>query len=193
MEDTPNNRGPRAARTDFFVLALLAASLGLNVWLGLKVRGGPARPPVPQLKAGDALPSFEVVDAGRQPSSLPGGADGRPVVLYVFTRTCPWCEKNLPAVEALAAQRADSYRFVGLCLGPHEECFAAGGPSFSRYSGAPPDVVWRLGLGTVPQTIVVSADARVSKVWRGAFLGEQRRDVEGFFKVALPSGGDKGR
>jgi hypothetical protein len=194
MDGMPQGGAPRGARPDWFVLALLAASLGLNVWLGVTLRRGPApAAPAPALQAGDAVPALEVVDARRQPASLRPGPDGRPLVLYVYTRSCPWCLKNRPAVEALVVQRSDSYRFAGLCLGSPEECFAEGGPDLPAYSGLKPEVARRLGLVSVPQTIVVSPDARVARVWRGAYTGAQRAEVESFFGLALPGEGAKGR
>ena len=43
-----------------------------------------------------------------------------------------------------------------------------------------------LGLGNTPQTIVVSPEGEILKVWMGAYLEEMQPEVEAFFGLNLP-------
>lgn len=43
-------------------------------------------------------------------------SDGRPTILYAFAPTCPWCERNLDAVRALAKGTSPNYRFIGVSV-----------------------------------------------------------------------------
>jgi len=41
-------------------------------------------------------------------------------------------------------------------------------------------------LGSTPQTIVISPEGKVVQDWVGAYVGEQKSQVEAFFHVNLP-------
>jgi hypothetical protein len=41
-------------------------------------------------------------------------------------------------------------------------------------------------LGSTPQTIVISPEAKVLQDWIGAYVGDQKSQVEAFFHVSLP-------
>ncbi len=174
---------------DPFLLVLLALSLGANVWLGLKVRQARhmGAPPEIKLRAGDTLPPLLAVDADGRAATLSAGDDQRPTVFYVYSHACGWCRRNQPAVQALAEQAGARFRFVGLCMGPKEACARSeGDPPFPLYAGVKPKQVMELGLGSVPQTIVVSPTGKVEQIYRGAWVQSLRDDVQGYFKVALP-------
>jgi hypothetical protein len=54
------------------------------------------------------------------------------------------------------------------------------------YSALSPETLKNYKLGSTPQTIVVSADGEVLQNWIGAYVGEQKSQVEAFFHVTLP-------
>jgi hypothetical protein len=41
-------------------------------------------------------------------------------------------------------------------------------------------------LGGTPQTIVVSPQGQVTRIWSGAFAEDLQREVEDYFSVKLP-------
>lgn len=175
---------------DPFLLGLLALSLGVNVWLGLEVRrsrhAGPAAPEV-RIKPGDKLPALQALDAEGRPATLSASDDARPTVFYLYSHSCGWCKRNQPAVAALAGKASDRYRFVGLCMGPPQSCARRDGdPPFPLYAGVKPQQVTELGLGSVPQTIVVAPSGEVARHFRGAWVMNARNDVQAYFKVELP-------
>lgn len=188
MDDPVATPATRRINADPFLLALLALSLAANVWLGLKVRQArPAGPPDVKLHAGDMLPPLQVLDAEGRPATLTAADDTRPTVLYLYSHSCGWCQRNQPAVAALARQAGERFRLVGLCMGPPESCARGeGDPPFPLYAGLKPKQIVDLGLGSVPQTIVVSPGGRIAQIFRGAWVQSQRDDVQSYFKVELP-------
>ncbi len=175
---------------DPFLLGLLAISLGVNVWLGLEVRRSRSLTPQAaeaKLKLGDKLPALEATDADGRAATLRASDDARPTVFYVYSHSCGWCKRNQPAIAALAGQAAERYRFVGLCMGPPQSCAKReGDPPFASYAGVKPQQVMELGLGSVPQTIVVAPSGEITRHFRGAWVMKARNEVQDYFKVELP-------
>lgn len=110
-----------------------------------------------------------------------------PTILYHFSPTCSWCERNWENVKALVAQTKGRYRFVGISQKRVT-------PGFLRERSLDIDVAAeldigvaeRLLLGGTPQTIVVSTTGIVLQTWTGAFIGRQLNAVQRVFGVRLP-------
>lgn len=92
-------------------------------------------------------------------------ARGRPTLVLVFRSTCPACERNLPAWQALARRTGDGARLLAV---PMEE--AEPGLAFARRhlpSAVParplePDAFIRdLQLRAVPTTLFVDGEGRL--------------------------------
>jgi peroxiredoxin len=168
-----------------FVFALLALSLGINVYLALRVYApGPAE--LRLLSKGEKVPAF----AARR---LAGGTvtlsyDSKPTVLYVFTPGCSWCRRNLANVKTLFEAKSGEFRFVGLALDDMglEAYVAQEKIPFPVYSNVSEDTRAQYRLGGVPQTLVISSRGIVLENWSGAYDGKLRHDVEEFFSVSLP-------
>jgi hypothetical protein len=45
------------------------------------------------------------------------------------------------------------------------------------------------GLGSTPETIVISSQGKVVERWLGAYEGGTKRDMERFFSANLPDAG----
>jgi len=60
------------------------------------------------------------------------------------------------------------------------------------YTRLTSETIESLGLGSTPQTIVISAEGRVLKNWKGAYGERVQPDVEAYFGIRLPglSSGD---
>lgn len=176
---------------DPFLLVLLALSLAVNVWLGLRVRAlqtaGPTAAP-PKLQVGDVLPPLPAFGSDGQPATLSAAGESRPTVFYTFSHTCPWCRRNQPAIAALTAQVGARFRFVGLCMARRADCAPSPGDApIPTYAEIDARLAAQYGLGTVPQTVVVSPQGKVERVFRGAYVGANQRDVESYFGVQLPT------
>jgi peroxiredoxin len=189
---TPEAPAPPGGARSWAVQLLataLAVSLGANVWLMRRVNDlAETTVPTP-LQAGAGVPAFSATELGqgRTDTVRYDGVD-RPTVLYVFSPSCVWCERNLPNVKALVQQRGKAYRFVGLSLsaeGLAEHARAQGLP-FPIYSNLSAETIRQYGLGVTPQTIVVSPEGRVLQTWRGAYGGPTLKAVERYFEATLP-------
>ena len=91
-------------------------------------------------------------------------------------------------LKALVDNASGQYRFIGLSLS--KEGLAAyiekNELKLPVYSGLSAETLKAYRLGSTPQTIVVSPEGRVLQDWVGAYVGEQKSQVEAFFHVRLP-------
>jgi peroxiredoxin len=115
----------------------------------------------------------------------------QPTVLYVFTPPCSWCARNMDNLKTLLEKERGQYRFVGLSLSEQTllEYVARNNLKFPVYSGLSPETLSTYKLGSTPQTIVISPEGKVLRDWVGAYVGDQKSQVEAFFHVSLPSQG----
>jgi len=173
-----------------FLIVLLAASLSLNVVLGWKVvRNNPSDKAKNQLVEGMLVSPITVssVSDDRQITITYENA-GKPTVLYVLTPSCHWCTRNLKNINALASLRGDSYRFVAVSLSDIrlEEHLNANKLEFPVYKNISPENAGQLGLGSTPQTIIVSPEGKVLRNWVGAYGEALQLEVEKYFSIILP-------
>lgn len=184
----------RAGRNDAFLLVLLAASLSLNVYLGWSVKRlkgvAAVRPPetvvlTPGVTVG---PVSAVSLSGKRQETIGYAETDKPTVFYVFSPSCVWCERNTQNINLVADQTRDSFRFIGLSLSDDglQEYVTSHRFNFPVYTGVAPESAQMLGLGSTPQTIVISPDGRVQQNWVGAYASMTQPQVEGFFNVRLP-------
>ena len=190
-----SNGAGKASKSPVILLALLAASLSLNVYLGLKVQGtSPSGSPRAEskLSAGANVPPVEASDLQGQKATITYADKGKPTVLYVFSPKCGWCSNNMENIRTLSDARKDSFSFVGLSLaGDKLEGYVnAHRLDMPVYQSPSSDALNTLGLGSTPQTIVISAEGKVIKNWIGAYTGEVQADVEKYFGLELPGVAD---
>jgi hypothetical protein len=98
---------------------LVGTSLSINLLQALHIRALQAaadeKEVSGELSAGSAAPPLDVLDIEGHRARIEYGGP-RQTILYVFSPSCEWCERNSAAVESLAAQTADRYRLIGLSL-----------------------------------------------------------------------------
>jgi peroxiredoxin len=123
-------------------------------------------------------------------ANLSYGETKKPTVIYVFSTSCGWCERNLDNVNFLATKEKDSYRFIGLSIDRDVsqlgDYIAKTSLPFPIYH-SPPTAIWTdYKLGGTPMTIVISPEGKVLEDWSGAYAEATREQVESFFKIKLP-------
>lgn len=183
--------GARFFKAEWFLLILLAGSLSLNVYQGWKLKGKTASPPAPpetkKLSAGMSIPVLSVTNTAGAPDAI-SYSNAKPTVLYVFSPSCDWCQRNNANVNAIATLKDDSYRFVGLSLSDYQllKYVETEHIAFPVYSGLAGELIERLGFSETPQLLVISSDGIVLKSWTGAFVKDVAQDVEGYFNIRLP-------
>jgi hypothetical protein len=179
-------------KNDLFLVALLMASLSLNVYLGWKVKQSRRFSPAPQnsvkLSPGMTVQPITATSLSGKIETFNYADSGKPTVFYVFSPSCVWCERNNQNINTIVRLKGESFRFVGISLvndglSGYAESHQVG---FPIYKSLKPEYVEMLGLGTTPQTIIISPDGHVLKNWVGAFSGAVQPQVEEFFNVRLP-------
>ena len=172
------------------LVAVLALSVGLNVYLGERLRAVPVTHTVHQIASGSRLPNpLPVLSVAGKPATLRFGP-GRATVVYVFSPVCIWCHRNEHAIKALVAQASGRYRFVGLSLlsAGLKKYVAAGHAPFPAFAVRNEKQALKLGLVATPETLVIGAGGKVLEAWPGAYIGGNHLQVADFFQAKLPAG-----
>ncbi len=112
----------------------------------------------------------------------------RPTVVYVFSPSCSWCERNLNNARAIASGAGDRYRFVGVAA------VDAGIEGYVRerslrwdiIKNVPLEILRQYRVPGTPQTILIGAGGIVLHSWNSAYLETAQREIEAALKVSLP-------
>lgn len=146
----------------------------------------------PALQVGDSVPHLALRDNLGQKVLITYGGPV-PTVLYVMSTTCAWCMRNVKSITTLAQATSSSARIVGVALTPFSKdqerkkaTRASSGLPFPLYHGLSDDQARQLRVRSTPTTIVISPDGHVRAIWEGAYVGEIKNQIEGYFSVKLP-------
>ena len=165
--------------------ALLVGSAALNVVQAHIVKSYTQPAPL-QPARGSVAPPLAVRSRDGRPVEI--RFEGRPTVLYYFSPSCGWCEKNWPSVNALAAAVQGRYRFIGLSASADLTAFLKNHKvSFDLYTDVTAEAIRQYHLGGTPRTVVVSSEGRIEHIWDGAYVASQQHEVEREFGVILPA------
>ena len=176
----------------YAVAAALLISVVLNVVLAHRVRSSAyaraARIADRQLKVGSTVPPITAKRMDGQEETISYGQADPPTVLYVFSPPCVWCARNMDNLKTLLDKEKGQYRFIGLSLSEQTlpEYVEKNELRLPVYSGLSPETLKTYKLGSTPQTIVISAEGKVLQDWAGAYVGDQKSQIEEFFHVTLP-------
>jgi hypothetical protein len=183
----------RSLRTALAAVAVaLAVSVTLNVLLARRVRSltyaRSASMAEYQLQVGSAVPPIAVKRLGGQKEVISYQGVNQTTILYVFTPPCSWCARNMDNFKTLLGKESGEYRFIALSLSDDTlaEYVAKNDLKLPVYSGLSMDTKAAYKLSGTPQTIVISPEGRVLQNWMGAYVGDQKSQVEAFFHVTLP-------
>ncbi len=168
------------------VMLVLVVSVGVNVLQAQKIRALVGRPVVASTVIGKQVLSIRGVSPEGAPIDI-SLKSALPTVLYHFSSSCGWCERNWRNIEALAEGAQGRYRVVALTT-------EKGIQSYLRKRGISVDVVEQieldverlLNLAGTPKTIAVGSDGVVTHEWLGAYQNRIGRQIEELFVVTLP-------
>jgi len=173
-------------------MLLLLASGSLNVILARKVwsftRLQSIKASERLLKIGLFVPPIAVKRIGGEVDVISYQGTNLPTVLYIFTPPCSWCARNMDNFKTLVEKESGQYRVLGISLTQEglAEYVAKNDLKLPVYFGLSPDTLKTYKLGSTPQTIVISPEGKVLQDWLGAYVGNQKSQVEAFFHVSLP-------
>ena len=179
-------------RTVLILVGLLVCSLAINLLLARRVASLKRTIGVikseNRLALGDTLPAIVAKDPHGRTAVLNYSETQLPTVVFIITPTCGWCTKNVMNMRALVKNAAERYRFVGLSLSSDKliDYVKENKLEFPIYTDLPILTMREYKLGGTPQTIVVSPQGQVTRIWSGAFAEDLQREVEDYFSVKLP-------
>ncbi len=171
---------------------LLLASVSLNVVLARRIWSFTHFQSIKAserlLKIGTSVPPIAAKRLNGQQDVISYQGTTQPTVLYIFTPPCVWCARNIDSLKTLLSKEGARYRFIGISLSEKDlrEYVAKNDLRLPVYSSLSPEMVKTYKLGSTPQTIVISPEGNVLQDWLGAYMGDQKSQVEAFFHVTLP-------
>jgi peroxiredoxin len=178
--------------TPTWIPGLLALSLILNILLASEVsslrKAVLATKAETRLNVGTEVPIIQGHSVDGRKEVLNYGAFTTPVVLYVFTPQCKWCKKNLDNLHKLIDNSGANYHVVGLALTSMglKDYLDKEHLLFPVYTDLDESTKFIYHLGGTPQTIIVSPEAKILKVWTGAYQDSIRGEIEAYLKIQLP-------
>jgi len=180
--------GRRLAQGAMWIpMVLLVCSVGANVLQARKIFAL-VDPSVPRhSRVGKSVAPIQVQspDGSRHVVRFNVGV---PTVVYFFSPTCAWCERNWDNVRALAAASAGRYRVIAVAAESRLSAFVDTHalPQVDVFGGLTAEAQTALGLSSTPHTLVVSAQGLVSHDWIGAYQGTVLRELEDLLDISLP-------
>ena len=110
-----------------------------------------------------------------------------PTVLYYFSPTCAWCDRNWDNIRALDRGSNGRYRVLLLTRARDVRQYLAERQlDFEVVEGISESVAEAYKLNGTPQTLVASIEGIVTHDWRGAFTPRMERQIEDVFGISLP-------
>jgi hypothetical protein len=166
---------------------LLVLSVGANVLQARKILGLVDGTVPRHSRVGKTVEPIQVQLPGGQHRTVRFDA-GVPTLVYFFSPTCGWCERNWDNIRTLSSASSGRFRVVAVAgetnLGSFVESHHLQGVEV--YGGLTPESHTALGLASTPHTLVISAQGVVSHDLMGAYQGTVLRQVETLFGLSLP-------
>jgi peroxiredoxin len=115
-------------------------------------------------------------------------AEPTPTIVYIFTPKCGWCARNLANIKSIAAQTPGRYQVLGLSLTDEglKDYVSRSNITFPYLSDPAPNTIAALRFGGTPATFVIDSAGHLQKMWAGAYVGDEKLDVERSLAVTLP-------
>lgn len=102
----------------FLVICLLLISTSANLVLAIQLNRANRKiafiTSTAYVTGPSSVTELEAVTLDGEETRISFSSDSRPTVLYVFSPTCVWCEKNLENIRVLTTQKSEDFRFIGV-------------------------------------------------------------------------------
>lgn len=168
------------------VMVVLVASVGVNVLQAQKIRALVSRPSVASPVIGKQVLSLRGVSPHGAPIDI-ALKGALPTVLYHFSSSCGWCERNWRNIEAVAEAAAGRYRVVAVTTEKNVQSYLQQrGISLEVVEQIDPELERLLNLAGTPKTLAIGSDGVVTHEWLGAYQNRVGRQIEELFGLTLP-------
>lgn len=173
----------RMKGADRILMLLLVFSFGINVLMvgslfqRQRASGGH------DVKVGAILPAIRGITTSGETRDVEFESLTRPLVLYVFSESCVWCQRNEPSIRQLFNSAVGRFDFMAISLGGANasalDDLGIVFPSLEPKTNVP--------FRSTPQTVVVGKGGEVLRAWNGAYVGPNKASIEEYFAVSLPA------
>ena len=148
---------------------------------------------VEPLKPGERVEPVKVQTLDGITNDLVYADSTRRYLLFVFSTSCPHCEKTFPVWQQIATNmKSDHLSIVGIstyALAETQKYAADKKPGFSIVSvGADTSFGRKYKVSGVPETILLKGDGTVVKVWVGELQPDQVNEIRTLLEASQASG-----
>jgi peroxiredoxin len=172
------------------LVALLVSNLSLLA-LNFRLQQKLADATTLHLKTGDVVPSLHGLDARGRALKVSFGDSQVSTLLLVFSPRCGWCDLNMPSWSALLEKARDRpLRTIAVATRQEGAAEYAERHQLTRASvmiEAEPKDVAAYKMVVTPQTILIGSTGRIERIWVGALLDDDLRDLERALGIELPA------
>ena len=176
----------------FIVIALLGAEDVMLIYQNRQLKDMLKGPPqMEPLKAGEHLETVKVQTLDGTTTDLAYTEPSQKYLLFVFSTTCPHCEKTLPAWQTIANNKNDNCNILGISIHTLEETnkfVAAKNINFVTVTAAEDTSFSRkYKVAGVPETILISGNGTVEKAWVGELNADQTKEIQNLISSSTAS------
>lgn len=183
---TTKTQWTRSSLVSVATAALLMLSVGVNVLQARRIKTMIDAKAAVASSVGHQVVPLEGFSTDGVPVLRPVARDV-PTVLYYFSPTCTWCDRNWDNIRALDRGTQGRYRVVLVTRARGvRQYLAERGLNLDVVEGISESVVEAYRLNGTPQTVVASIEGIITHDWRGAFTPRIERKIEELFGVLLP-------
>jgi peroxiredoxin len=112
-----------------------------------------------------------------------------PTILYIFSPSCHWCEKNFKLAVELYNSTKEKYNFVGLSIerdsSNSTDISNLQDIPFPVYSNPSKENYEDYFFRVTPATYVISTDSSVINYWSGAYTENTKPEIEKALSIKL--------
>ena len=179
-------RRPTSQLLMMIALPLLVLSAGVNVLQAQRIRSLMDATKAPASSVGKSIDSISGFALGGEARTLSLRAP-IPTLVYYFSPTCTWCERNWMNVAALRDGARGRFRVILVSSSRAlREYVLSHQLDLEVIEGIGDNTRTSLGLVATPQTVVVAPTGLVTHDWRGAYTPRMERQIEELFDISLP-------
>jgi hypothetical protein len=102
-----------------------------------------------------------------------------PTVVYLYSASCHWYEKNLFNVQEMVSQSSGKFEVILISMEPRTSDRKDPGILGATHLFSPSiESKMTFDFNATPMTLVFSPDGVLQKVWKGAFINEKKIEIE---------------
>jgi hypothetical protein len=171
--------------SEYGTIVLLGVSVALNTALARELRSVRERSDR-HIALGSEAPPIAGRSTMGEPLNIRFPAGG-PAIVYYFSSSCSWCERNWRNIDELAHATAGRFRLVGVsATSVPADYLETRGIRMEVVTDIQDATIRGYRLGGTPQTIVIGSNGRVVRTWIGAYQGAVAQEIEQYFHLRLP-------